>query len=102
MQILYIGVKFFFGWLYKIGVARRSTPETSHGKRNVLGPRLKAIRRQRGLRAVAVVEKLQRRGWDISPAVFSHLEAGNRFLTDVELLLLLKVLGASLRDLDLR
>lgn len=83
-----------------MGVARRSSPETSHGKRNVLGPRLKALRKKRGLRAVAVVEKLQRRGWDVSPAVFSHIEAGNRFLTDVELLLLLQVLRASLRDLE--
>ena len=66
----------------------------------MLGPKLKKLRLARGLMAVSVCAALQRRGWDISQSVFSHLESGNRLLTDTELLLILKVLKSRLSDLE--
>lgn len=49
--------------------------------------------------AAELVRRLQRAGWDVSQQVYSHLESGNRLLTDRELLLILKLLGARLSDL---
>ena len=66
----------------------------------MLGAKLKRLRLRRGKLAVWVCASLQRRGWDVSPSVYCHLESGNRMLTDVELLLILKVLKGRLSDLE--
>jgi len=49
--------------------------------------------------AVALIAKLEINGWSLLPSSLSDLEAGRRSLTDVELMLLLKVLRADLSDL---
>jgi len=69
-------------------------------KLNILGPRLKQLRLERGLTAAELVRRLQRAGWDVSQQVYCHLEGGNRLLTDRELLLVLKLLDAKLSDLQ--
>ncbi len=79
----------------RIGPARKNTE-----KLNVLGPKLKKLRQTRGLSAAELVRRLQRAGWDVSPQVYCHLEAGNRLLTDREILLILKVLESNLTALQ--
>ena len=83
--------------LYKLGVPTRNTPPSK--TRNLFGPRLKEIRLGRGMSAVALIAKLEINGWSLLPSSLSDLEAGRRSLTDVELMLLLKVLRADLSDL---
>lgn len=84
--------------LYKIGVPTRNTPPSK--KRNIFGPRLKEIRLERGMAAVALIAKLEIHGWALLPSSLSDLEAGRRSITDVELMLLLKILRTDLSDLQ--
>lgn len=79
----------------RIGPARKKTE-----KLNVLGPKLKKLRQSRGLSAAELVRRLQRAGWDVSPQMYCNLEAGNRLLTDREILLVLKVLDSNLAVLE--
>ena len=82
-------------------MAGRIGPSRSkRDKANVLGPKLKQLRLDKGLTAAELVRQLQRAGWDVSQQVYCHLESGNRLLTDRELLLILKLLGAKLSNLE--
>ena len=81
-------------------MARRTSPEIADGKLNALGPKLRALREAAGLRQIDLAHRLQRVGWDIDPVTMNRLELGRRTLTDVELLLILRVLRKRLSDLD--
>lgn len=58
------------------------------------------MRVARGLSATEVIAKLGRRGWEVAASSYSQLESGQRILGDIELLLILEVLGAELKDLE--
>jgi len=58
------------------------------------------MRVERGLSAVDVVAKLEVLGWDVAPSSYSQIESGQRILGDLELLMILKVLGAELAGLE--
>ncbi len=49
--------------------------------------------------ATALMAKLEIHGWTLQPSSLSDLEAGRRSITDIELMLLLKVLRSDLTDL---
>ncbi len=71
------------------------------GKRkNVFGVQLRRMRVERGLSAAEVVAKLGVLGWDVAASSYSQIESGQRILGDLELLLILKVLGAELVGLE--
>jgi len=78
-------------------VPARNTPPSK--TRNIFGPRLKELRLERGLAATALMAKLEIHGWTLLPSSLSDLEAGRRSITDIELMLILKVLKADLIDL---
>lgn len=80
-----------------LGVPGRSSPA---GKKNYFGPRLKTLRKARKSRAVDVIARLGTLGWDVTAQTYSEIESGKRMLADTELMLILRVLGASLRDLE--
>jgi len=85
------------------GVASRisfSLPPSPGGKRNFLGPALGRLRVSKGLTQLDVCAALQRRGWDVSRQVLHFVESGQRILSDIELLGLLDVLGASPSDME--
>lgn len=72
------------------------------GKRkNVFGLQLRQLRTGLGLTAVEVVARLGVLGWDVPTSSYSQIESGQRILGDVELLLILHVLGASMTDLKI-
>jgi transcriptional regulator with XRE-family HTH domain len=73
-------------------------PETC--KKNTFGPKLKALRLDKGLSLRDVAAKLGVRGWEITETNLGHIEAQRRTLTDTELLALLKVLKATLSELE--
>jgi len=57
------------------------------------------MRTEQGFSAVEVVTKLGVLGWDVPASSYSQIESGQRIIGDVELLLILYVLGAELSDL---
>ena len=59
------------------------------------------MRLERGLRQNEVAVRLQLAGWDLGGDVLSLIESGQRGLTDIELVMILKVLEAGLADLRL-
>ena len=69
------------------------------GKQNVVGPQVRKIRSAKGWSQAALAAKCQLRGWDISRATLSKVEAGLRRVTDAEAFLLAAVLGVQLVDL---
>jgi len=82
---------------YILPVPGRISP--SGKAKNVFGPQLKKMRLERNLSATEVIAQLNVLGWDVANSSYSQLEAGDRILGDLELLLILKVLKADFRDL---
>ena len=81
-------------------MARRTSPKPVGGKLNVLGAKIRKLREAEGLRQNELTTRLQRAGWDVDPGTTNRIETGVRTLTDIELMLILKVLGKRLRDLE--
>lgn len=71
------------------------------GKLNVFGADIRRMRLEKGLRQNEVAVRLQLAGWDLGGDVLSLIESGQRGLTDIELVMILKVLEAGLADLGL-
>ena len=69
--------------------------------KNIFGGQLRVMREAKGLTAVELVARLGVMGWDVSPSSISQIESGQRVLGDVELLMILQLLGASLQDLKI-
>lgn len=80
-------------------MARRASPPAK-GKLNILGPKLHALRSEQGIKQVDMCVRLQRKGWDIAPTLYSQIEKGKRSLTDIELSMILKALGKTWSDLE--
>lgn len=72
----------------------------SHQKGNLYGPNLKTLRQKAKLTQMELATKFQLSGWDVDHRVLSAIEQGERVLTDIELAMILKMLGATLSDLD--
>ncbi len=77
---------------------RRTSPPPANGKLNQLGNELRNLREADRMRQTELAVKLQKAGWDIELATLNRIESGARTLTDVELMLILKVLGKRLGD----
>lgn len=69
-------------------------------KLNIFGGRLRELRLARGLTVRATAAKLQAKGWDLTETALGHIEAGRRSITDAELVILLRLFGAKLSDLE--
>ncbi len=81
-------------------MARRTSPKPADGKLNLFGPKIRRLREASGLRQNELTHRLQRAGWDVDPGTTNRIETGARTLTDLELMLILKVLGKRLSDLE--
>jgi len=80
-----------------MGVPGRNSPPSKY--LNLFGRRLKEIRLEKGISATAMLARLEIQGWSIHNSTLSDLEAGRRIISDVELMVMLKVLRADLTDL---
>jgi transcriptional regulator with XRE-family HTH domain len=67
--------------------------------KNVVGPRVRQLRDQKGWTQELLAEKLQLQGWDVSRTSLAKLEAQLRRVPDCELLFLAKALGVTPNDL---
>ena len=71
-------------------------PTSISGKKNLISQNLIEIRKQKGLSQRALARDLQLAGYDIDKNVITRIETGKRYVTDIELAALCKVLHISM------
>lgn len=59
--------------------------KSNDGKNNLCGDKISILRKQLGLSQRAFADKLQIAGLDIDKNAIQRIEAGKRFVTDIEL-----------------
>ncbi|MCR5801859.1 MAG: helix-turn-helix transcriptional regulator [Lachnospiraceae bacterium] len=73
--------------------------KTSDGKNNFCGPRVSAYRKELHISQRELADRLQIVGLDIDKNAIQRIECGKRFVTDIEIVALVQVLGCGLEDL---
>ena len=71
----------------------------NNGKNNVCGERVAKFRTAMKISQRELADRLQRVGIDMDKNAIQRIEAGKRFVTDIELIGLSQVLGKSLEQL---
>ena len=69
------------------------------GKNNICGENIATFRKRLKLSQRELADKMQLAGLDIDKNAVQRIEAGKRFITDIELIIIAKVLNKSLEDL---
>ena len=70
-----------------------------NGKNNICGKNITLYRKEIDISQRALADKLQIEGLDIDKNAIQRIEAGKRFVTDIELIYLSKVLNKSYEEL---
>ena len=73
--------------------------KTADGCNNLCGRQVAAYRKKQGKSQRQLADALQLAGLDVDKNAIQRLEAGKRFVTDIELVYLAKVLGVTFEDL---
>ena len=73
--------------------------KTAEGKNNICGERISRFRVDMRISQRELADRLQLVGLDMDKNAVQRIEAGKRFVTDIELIGLSKVLNKSLEDL---
>lgn len=73
--------------------------KAADGKNNICGGKIAALRKNMKISQRALADKLQLSGLDIDKNAVQRIEAGKRFVTDIELLAFSEVFGADVGDL---
>ena len=73
--------------------------KTKDGKNNLCGSQIAVLRKERRWSQRMLADKLQLAGLDLDKNAIQRIEAGLRFVTDIELLALSRVLEVPLPDL---
>ena len=73
--------------------------KASDEKNNLCGEKIALRRSQMGISQRELADRLQIAGLDVDKNAIQRLEAGKRFVTDIELAALAGVLGRSVEDL---
>lgn len=73
--------------------------KTSSGSNNITGARLKDIRNQKGISQRQLARMMQLAGFDVDHHFVIRIENGERFVTDIELVALSRVLSVEINDL---
>ncbi len=68
---------------------------TPDGKKNIVGPRVRALREKAGLSQERLMAQLQLLGLDAERGVIKRIEGGQRTVSDLELRLLAKYFQVS-------
>ena len=64
-------------------------------RKNIIGERVRLLRKQQGLTQRALAEKLQLAGYDVTDLTILRIESGDRFVPDYEVKALAAALGVS-------
>lgn len=73
--------------------------KNSAGENNICGARIAALRKHLHRSQRQLANALQLAGLDVDKNAIQRIEAGKRFVTDIELVYLTRVLGVSYTDL---
>lgn len=73
--------------------------KTSDGKNNITGKKLVALRHRKGISQRQLAKLMQLAGYDVDHHFIRRIENGERFVTDIELVALSKVLDVPIDDL---
>lgn len=73
--------------------------KTKSGDNNICGRNIAALRKAAGLSQNQLAGQLQLHGLDVDKNAVQRIEAGKRFVTDIELVYLAEALGVSYNDL---
>ncbi len=73
--------------------------KTKNGKNNICGKRIIEYRKNMKLSQKKLADKLQLIGLDVDKNAIQRMESGQRFITDIELIYLARVLEKSVEDL---
>lgn len=73
--------------------------KTSEGKNNITGQNLIAIRHKKKISQRQLAKMMQLAGYDVDHHFIRRIENGERFVTDIELVALSKVLNVEIDDL---
>ena len=65
------------------------------GDRNIVGKRITELRKERAMKQIELMAKLQTYGMDITAPSLSQLEGQRRLVTDMELKALADIFGVS-------
>lgn len=69
------------------------------GRNNICGKKISELRRELDISQRELAEKLQLNGLDIDKNAIQRIEAGKRFVTDIEIVALTKVFEVSFEEL---
>lgn len=69
------------------------------GRNNICGKKISELRRKIDISQRELAEKLQLNGLDIDKNAIQRIEAGKRFVTDIEIVALTKVFEVSFEEL---
>ena len=69
------------------------------GRNNICGKNISELRRKIDISQRELAEKLQLNGLDIDKNAIQRIEAGKRFVTDIEIVALTKVFEVSFEEL---
>ena len=75
------------------------TARTPSGRKNHIGTKVAKLRKDRGWSQRALADQLQLAGLDWDKNAVQRLEAGLRFVTDIEMPFIANVFGISILDL---
>lgn len=73
--------------------------KAKNGKNNICGEKVALLRKEKKMSQKILAEKLQLFGLNIDKNTIQRIEAGLRFVTDIELIALKSVLDISYEDL---
>ncbi len=75
------------------------TNKSMDGRNNVCGKKISVFRKQQGKSQRELADALQLMGLDVDKNAIQRIEAGKRFVTDIELVYLVKALNVSYEEL---
>lgn len=75
------------------------TNKSKDGRNNICGEQIAKYRKQSGKSQRQLADALQLLGLDVDKNAIQRIEAGKRFVTDIEIVYLAKVLNVSYTDL---
>lgn len=76
--------------------------KTVDNRNNICGQQVSVFRKELNLSQRALADKLQLIGHDVDKNAIQRIESGQRFVTDIELVALCKVLNKTFEDLLIR
>ena len=82
-----------------IGAENMFINKSVNGRNNVFGIMVARLRTAEGIAQRELADRLQRDGLDVDENAVQRIESGQRFVTDIELLHLSRVLRVSLEEL---